>query len=166
VKAVKFEGDINHDSIKMLLADIDKIDLNENIVLYFTSGGGMVTDKDILVDYINRNPKRFEIVCYWEMSSCAFDLLVNVRCKIRLGQNCLAKIHLYSNELKYYNLGDSKSIDVFLLNDLNKRNKIWFEQLKRADCTLEEIEFLKLGNDLILDVNRMAHIIKSIRNNK
>jgi hypothetical protein len=49
------------------------------------------------------------------------------------------------------------------MKDLDSRNKIWLNQLKIAGCTLEEIEFIKKGNDLILNANRMIHIIKSIR---
>ena len=163
MKAITFSGELEHESVKSLLADIDKIPNDENIVLYFMSDGGSFVSMEIFADYINRSPKRFEMVCYWEMSSAAFELLIRLRCKIILGSACLAKLHLWSNELTYRNLGNSKSVDAFLLNDCDKSNKVWLDELKLVGCTLEEIQDIKKGNDLILDQKRMICIIKSIR---
>ena len=166
MKAVVFEGTIDGASVKALLADIDKIDPLENIVLYFTSGGGSLPDTETLTDYINRDPKRFEIGCFWSMSSSAFDLLLNVKCRILLGKTCYAQLHLYSNDLQYCNLGDKQSFDLFTLNRLNARNKVWLGQLRKAGLSTEELDFIRKGGSVILDATRMAHVLRTIGGRK
>ena len=166
MKAISFRGSIDEDSIKGLLADIDKIDKEESIVLYFTSGGGSVPEMEALVNYINRNPKRFDICCFWEMSSAAFDLLLKSRCKITLGKDCYARIHLYSNDLQYSNLGDPDSLDVFILKELTASNKVWIDQLAVAGFSPEELASIKKGNYVVINSRRMAHVLRAIGGRK
>jgi hypothetical protein len=158
MKSIKFNGEISNESIKTLLIDIDKVLDDGTIIIYFCSGGGTVSDKDDLVDYINRNVNKFELVCNWEMSSAAFDILLEVHCKIRLN-GTFGKIHLYSNTLSYYNLRDKASIDSFLIEDLDNRNKVWIEKLIKCGFSKDEISSIKLGNDIIVKTDRMKKIV-------
>lgn len=160
MKAIKFEDQINFESIKGLLSKIDEVPKDEDIILYFCSGGGNLSDCYDLVDYINRNKDRIEIVCSWEMSSAALDLLLSIHCKINLHIRVFARVHLISNSIEYKNIRNKESTDIFLLNDLNERNKIFLSQLKLCGFTNKEIDNIKLGYDVIIDVNRIKHMIK------
>jgi hypothetical protein len=164
MKAIKFDGDINFESIKKLLEEIDKVS-NDNIVLYINSMGGNTSDTTDLADYINRIKDKFEIVCSWEISSAALDLLLQVECKIKLINGMFSRVHLFSNKLDYYNLNDKDSIDRFLLAYLDRHNSEWLERLVKCGFDTKEIESIKLGNTLNCDTKRVKYII-SILNPK
>jgi hypothetical protein len=163
MKAIKFDGEIDEKSIKTLLSDIDKIDKNENIIIYFISSGGSHSDSLILSDYINRDYKRFEIYCPWDVSSAAFDFLIEVKCKIVLNKHSFARLHLFDNSLNYINLENNSSIDYFLKSNLEKNNRIWLNKLKIAGFTEEELNRIKQGYDVIIDSKRMIHVLKIMK---
>jgi hypothetical protein len=144
------------------LLEIDKISPSESIVLYMNSAGGTVNDTADLIDYINRDSERFEIVCSWEMASAAFDLLLNVNCKIKLINGMFSRVHLFSNQLNYYNLSNKSSIDKFLLADLDMHNSIWLSKLMECGFTSDEIEYIKLGNTITCNSERTRHIIETL----
>jgi hypothetical protein len=160
MKAIKFEGEINNTSVKTLLNDIDKIDSNENIVLYMSSSGGTCTDTNDLYDYINRFENRFEIVCNWEMSSAAFDLLLNVNCKILLNKDAFAIIHLFNNKLDYFELKDKNSVSIHLFRNLEMKNNEFISDLIRCGFSDYDIARIKLGNDVIIKSDKMKSMIQ------
>jgi len=159
MKAITFDSEINKESIKQLLLDIDKIPETENIILYMSSNGGSVSDKLNLVDYINRFPDRFTIVCNWDMSSAAFDLLLEVKnCKVKVSNIAFSRLHYFNNTIDIRNLNNNFSIDHYLLNDLQTRNALFIENFSRY-LSDEEVEEIKKGNDIIINSNRMKIII-------
>jgi hypothetical protein len=160
MKVIKFDGDINYESIKKLFEDIDKVSITDDIVLYMNSAGGSCSDATDLSDYINRQSNRFEIVCSWEMSSSALDLLLNVNCKIKLINGMFSRVHLYSNKLEYKELNDKNSISRYLLNDCDKANSEWLNKLLLAGFTTEEIAEIKSGIILTINSIRVKHIIE------
>lgn len=159
MKAIIFDSEINKDSIKALLSDIDKILESENIILYMNSCGGSYSDKDNLVNYINRQHERFEIVCNWEMSSSAFNLLLEVNCKIKL--NNFSRIHLFTNNLDYRSLNDKYSIDNYLIEDLIESNKIQINMF-RPFLSIGELLELEKGNDIVLNKDRVKLIVSKL----
>lgn len=162
MKAIKFDGDINFESIKNLFIEIDKVSKDEDIVLYMNSAGGNVSDVMDLVDYINRQSERFEIVCSWEMSSAALDLLLNINCKIKLINNMFSRVHLFSNKIDTYNLSNKDSIDIFLLQDLDRHNGEWLNKLLKCGFSIDEIQKIKEGITLTCNIVKVKNIISTL----
>ena len=165
MKAIKYDYDIDFEHIKQLMQDIDKISIDEDIIIYMNSKGGSCSDAIDLADYINRRKDRIEIVCSWEMSSAAFDLLLQVECKIKLIDGMFSRIHLYSNDIKYREINNKNSIDSFLIQDLDKTNSKFLKDLVIAGFTSDEIEKIKQGIIINCNLERVQHMIKTLNHN-
>lgn len=160
MKAIRFEGHFDYTSMKQILSDIDKVDKDEQIILYLVSGGGGVSETEILADYINREPERFEIVCVWEMSSAAFDLLIRADCKVTIKDGALAKIHLFTNDVSVRELGDTKSEANYMVRDIKRCSDVMIKNFKKAGFTKTEINRIQQGETIICDAKRMRHMLK------
>lgn len=164
MKAIKFDGELTDDNISKLLENIDKYYKEEEIIIYFCSNGGGVTNANILSDYLNRNNfERFTIIIDWECSSAAFNMLFDLKCNVIVKDSAFAIVHVTSNKLEYSELGNKRSISSFLKDKLDKDNARELKEFILAGFTQEEIELFKSGEDLIFNGIRMRTIINNIK---
>ena len=168
MKAIKFDGELTDDNVSKLLENIDKYTREEEIIIYFCSNGGGVTNASILSDYLNRNSyERFTIIIYWECSSAAFNMLFDLKCRVIVKDSAFAIVHMASNKLEYSELGNRGSISSFLRDKLDKDNSRELKEFILAGFTQEEVGLFERGEDLIFNGIRMRLIIdnmKDIRN--
>lgn len=164
MKSIYFNDEINAFSVKTLLENIDKIDKDENIILYFCSTGGDVPDSYILIDYINRQAKRFELVCFWTMGSAAFHLLWKVNCKVTIGKDVTGQLHLFTNSLESRELVNKFSESNYLKDNVTKNDKEWIEDLKHCKLTKEEYNYILNGGMLYINSDRVKSIVSILRN--
>jgi ATP-dependent protease ClpP protease subunit len=164
MKAIKFDGELTDDNVSKLLENIDKHNKDEEIILYFCSNGGGVSNGNILSDYINRNNfERFTIIIDWECSSAAFTMLFDLKCNVIIRDSAFATVHESSNKLEWSELGNKKSISSFLKAKLSKDNDRELKEFILAGFTNEEVEIFKSGEDLIFDSIRMRLLLQNIK---
>lgn len=164
MKAIKFDGELTDGTVSKLLEDIDKYSKEEEIIIYFCTNGGGVTNGKILSDYLNRNNyERFTIVVDWECSSAAFDVLIDTKCKIEINDSAFSLVHMSNNELNYTQLVNKNSISYFLKSKLEIDNAKSLKEFILAGFTNEEINLYKEGKEVILSSDRMKSFIKCIK---
>jgi hypothetical protein len=164
MKAIKFDGELTDENVSKLLESIDKYSKEEEIIIYFCSNGGGVTNANILSDYLNRNNyERFTIITDWECSSAAFNMLFDLKCKVIIKDSAFAIVHESSNKLEYSELGNRRSISSFLKYKLDKDNARELKEFILAGFTQEEVEIFRMGEDLIFNGIRMRTIIDNIK---
>jgi len=164
MKAIKFDDELTDTAIKNLFKEIDIINKDEEIILYFCSMGGDNTNAHQLADYINRNNcDRFTIIIDWECSSAAFFFLCNVKCKVIINEGAFAIIHLISNELNYRMAQDPVSYATFSKKHLDEEKSTLLLELSYAGFDNDELHMIDTGRDIILDSRRMKYAIESIK---
>lgn len=164
MKTIKFEGDITHDSVKALFEQIDRVPDGEKIVLYFVSSGGSTADAYMMADYVNRDPKRFEMVIPWECSSAAFTVLVRVRCAIKILNSAFGMTHFIGRTVYMSNLVDPDCLDSFLHRKVTKENEELVEALFMTGIFDEhEMDRIRNADAVYFGPDKMAKLIRALR---
>lgn len=177
MKTIIFEDEITISSINDLIADIEKIEENEDYLIeerkkyferniYFSSPGGEVPAAFVLIDYIN-NTKQFifNLNGYWNISSSAFMIFSMAKCERRLiGDDAFSIIHEFDRDSSIRELKKSKSIDKFLNEEMTKNNEKVIEWFRQIGITEEQIELVKSGEDVTIDHIQLREIIETTKN--
>lgn len=158
---------INHDSQiedglfdKILDAYNNRPD--EIINLWLNSPGGLEDQTNAIIAFINRDPDRFHIVGYGDLSSCAFYLFFNTKCSKELLPNTTGMIH------KAYYKGIPISIDLKMKHEF-KTDIRWKQslsegkgkpaRLKTIGLSKNELKEFKEGKDVYFLYPRMKEFL-------
>jgi hypothetical protein len=163
MKAIKFDLEFTDASIKDLFKEIDSINKDENIILYFCSSGGHITTAAQLADYINRNKERFTIVIDWECSSAAFLFLCLVNCEVIINNTAFAIIHLISNDISYRLVRDRTAYPAFAKKRLDADRINLLNELTYAGFNKAELKLIDNGQDIIIDSIRMKYVVEKVK---
>lgn len=132
-----------------------QMSLNENedsdITVYINSKGGVVTSLLAMIDTMNLLPNDFKTVCIGQCASCGAVLLsCGTKGKRFITENARVLIHQVSSGMWGKNSeiqADAKETD--------RMNKLLLSILaKNCGKTVEELEQLTLGGDLVLDAQQ------------
>jgi hypothetical protein len=174
LKTIVFENDISAKNVYDLISDIEKIDENEEWLsngdrkyfqrtIYFCSGGGDVGSANILIDFINNSEQFiFTLVGYWCISSAAFSVFMKSKCERRLiSENTFSIIHLSDRDSSSRELKKSKSLDKFLLEEMEKCDKKEIEWFLEIGVTPEQVEDVKAGEDVTIGYDQLNEILNN-----
>ena len=162
VHNIDFMSDFDDESASRFLTQIrafskeianypDDLDKNTDINLYINSRGGVVTSLLAMIDAMNLVPNDFATICIGQCASCGAVLLsAGTKGKRYITENARVLIHQVSSGMWGKNSeiqADAKESD--------RLNKLLIGMLaKNCGRTVEELEQLTLGGDLILDAEQ------------
>lgn len=162
VHNIDFMSDFDDDSATRFITQVrafskeianypEELDKNTDIYLYINSRGGVVTSLLAMIDAMNLVPSDFVTVCIGQCASCGAVLLsAGKKGKRYITENSRVLIHQVSAGMWGKNSeiqADAKEVD--------RLNKLLIGMLaKNCGKTVEELEQLTLGGDLVLDAQQ------------
>ena len=159
MKTIYFDDDITIESVRELITIIEESNSNK-FTIYFTSNGGTIPSADVLINFINKNPKKYTFISSWFISSAAFLIMYKIKCKKKILDNTHAIIHLYSSTLEYRLQKDAHSMEYYLTKNLKKSNKKFIKFLKKINISKKNIEKIEKGKDVILNTKELRQILE------
>lgn len=158
-KSVIFDGDLTAANIGEFIDALEKIE--GDIVVYFSSLGGSVVYGDLLLDYLNRNDERVELVVAGVVASSAFDVVVKFTGEKRLLDWSYALVHLATRDVDLiaHKSGDYET--KFLVQQVDRKNNEYLCFLKEVvKLSKKELKRVRRFKDLLLTRERLEEILK------
>ena len=159
IRNIDFMNDFDDESARSFITQVrafskelaDSKDPNKDIFVYINSRGGIVTSLLAMIDAMSLVPNDFVTVCIGQCASCgAVFLSSGTKGKRFITENARVLIHQVSSGMWGKNSeiqADAKEAD--------RMNKLLLSMLaKNCGKTVEELEQLTLGGDLILDAKQ------------
>lgn len=173
MKTIMFSNDITDETISELINEIEVIESHEQGVetesgivqfgrkIYFNSAGGDVASAAVLIDYINNNRRFiFNLVAYWQISSSAFNVFTMVNCEKRILEHSFAIVHLMNREISTREITKSKSLDKFLISEMDSSNDKLIDWYTKIGINDDQIEEIKNGEDVTISYEQLASIME------
>lgn len=160
-----FEGDINHESVKTLTNELDQAAGDGvDVTLFFSSGGGALSDCDVLIRVVRQFPGNLRIVVTWCASSCAFTFLYMVNRDVEFFPHTLSRVHLCTRTVETRDLADPLSSEHVLMKSLDERNEKQRKALFPFLTKAEKMQFNR-GFPVTLEGSRAGELVYAIREN-
>lgn len=177
MRTIIFNDEISKKTVKHLISEIEGKDGlvkqqnvdNEKktehkkiqIKIYFTTAGGSISEAKILIDYINKLPKNYEIelIASAEISSSGFDIFFRTKCKKRIIKDTVSVLHLAQTWFRSNEMLNKRSADVFIHKELKKANERDLKFYLAIGIKPEEIKRMKTGKDIYLNYKRLKKIL-------
>lgn len=133
--------------------------------IYFNSAGGDVASAAVLVDYINNNQRFiFNLVAYWQISSSAFNVFTMANCQKRILEHSFAIVHLMNREISTREITKSKSLDKFLISEMDSSNDKLLAWYLKIGITANQIAEIQNGEDVTISYEQLESIMKRCEN--
>lgn len=158
MKTIIFEKEINFENISRLISAIEEAK-KEKVQIYFSSIGGVPHAGDIFLDFIKNSDCLVELIAFYQISSAAFDVFFNSKCKKRIMDFTSATVHLVTNDINYKENKDKTSIARSMYNEvilMNKESRKFYKKI----LTKKEYNRMQQGKDVQLDTNRLKEILQ------
>ena len=158
-----FDAEFERDSVIQLIDDIEKCKSN-NITIYFSSTGGIVSYAELLIDYINRQKKNILLIAYYFIESCAFDFFIKAKCKKEIKDTCITMVHLSKPIIDgkmITKIGRKKHPQhIEFFNQIDSTNKGYCEFYRKIGLPEDYMKKIEKGEDVKIPVDLMRKIIK------
>lgn len=151
------------ESLDSFVSFVNALPKDENITIYLRSTGGYSWSMYVMLDIINSNPERFEIVASGEISSAAFQLFFTATCSRRIfngtwGVYHQARIAVDINERATLHSNYDKAMGVYMRNYSKKESEFLMQYL---EFTKEERRKVNRGEDLYLQYDRLNQMLET-----
>jgi hypothetical protein len=145
----KFMDSVNHD--------------HQKIIIYLSCTGGEQWVSDIMVDVVNKNPERFEIIGAGHILSAAFCFFFDSRCKKRIMRGTIGMIHQGITDVSLNdNLMPAYSLDIACHKRLkNSYYPDGLDFIKRIGLNKKEIKKYKKGHDVYFQPDRLLELFNN-----
>jgi hypothetical protein len=153
---INLSGEINSDLLEKLILGINNLKEGEKALLYLNSVGGDVGIYEAMVDIININAHRLELIAYNQICSAAFNLFYEINCPKGMTKSTIGMAH---SAYGYIGMkGKNKAVGVadeaFLLS-LDKAVERDIKFYKKLGFTALELKSIKEGKDLWFQNERL-----------
>lgn len=157
-----YQSEITSEAVTSLVKLIEECE-DDDIIIYFSSPGGDTIMADILINYINNSDRNIKIIAYWQISSVALHILLELSCDIEILDGVWGVVHLATRDVDMREMLSKDSLERFLREEADgwsKKNVIdrYSKYLKPA-----EIKRLKRGGDVLLKPDRFKELFNGIR---
>lgn len=158
-KTLIFVETISSKTVTEIIEKIESVIETNEINLYFSSNGGSCFFASILSDVLNRYSEKITLILKEEVSSSAFDLLLDTKCKLEIHYPAYSIVH-----------NRSMMIDCGKISNKNGENNYYYKREKELNLmslmeysrflTKSEMNDIKRGLDICLDSARLMIILK------
>ncbi len=135
----------------------------DHITIVMDSGGGFTADTFGIIEVINRDPQRFDILVSEKAFSSGFLILVHATCTIKLAPGAIGMTHRHSNKVQSALLLDSNSQDYFLVDKASERTED-YDSVYLPYLTDEQKEMFNNGKDIYFTRKELQELLSKIKN--
>lgn len=159
---ISLSGDIDNNMLIALIKAIGELKENDKLTIYFTCPEGGFTDVTrAVINLINNNKDRVDIVFYGELFSSGMVLFLYVECKILLLEDTRGMYHFGWQEMSINETGKpSGEYDIFSMKEMKKSKIRIIEFLSKTKMSDKEIASIKQGKDVYFSYERMLELVK------
>lgn len=148
---------VNFSMLEQLIDSVNKLKDNEKLIIYFSSLGGYADSCEAIVDFINNNKERIEIIFFGENFSCGMLIFLNIKCKKTVLSYTTGMMHLCSQSTTITGVTHTNDYNKFNTPYLEKFNKEMGEKYKKV-MTKKEIRDMLSGVEIYFDTDRMKKL--------
>lgn len=158
---IDISGAINQDAFGNVIKAYNSLPEDEKLDIYINSSGGDPESGDAIVDLINNNSHKTNLIAYGKICSACFDAFYKARCSKRILDGTIGMAHLARVEMENFTVTDSKETI-----EATVYKKWWAEDKKKRlkfyeTLGLENKELLKIkkGGDVYFQHNRLLELL-------
>lgn len=157
MRSIIFDGELNTESVRNLIIEIEKDD--QPIELYFSTNGGEDSISEFLSKVLKRESERIIIFAGDIISSNGFWIYGKFNGLKCLSQGTSAIVHKSWIRTYSYDLTNKQSKGFNQLHELEKNNKSTYDFYSQF-LTKKEMSRFKNGGDIFLSTERLDDIFK------
>ena len=155
---VFYAKEVNED---LLVSISESISNNDNVKIYLNSTGGSEWCSLAIVDIINNNKDKVELIGFGYLLSAAFHIMVESKCKKRILDNTYGMYHqsIWDVEISALNK-PSNVLDKFRVEKSIKGYRVYYEEkCKEWGFSEQELKIYKKGEDVYFSYERFKELI-------
>ena len=158
---IRFNADINGESLRQFIADVNEIPPDSDVDIYFTTDGGEVPSYYCMLDILNNIENHVNLIASGSIQSSGFDVFfkANVSSKSILPYT-IGMIHfpVIEGTLNSHKLPVEGPQKVFLAQ-MHKDNITSYAYLKELGLTPKELKLFKSGKDCYFSTERLNELL-------
>ena len=133
---------------------------NEILQIYLCSPGGSLDDCFVTIDMINQYKDNIVLKAFGEISSAAFIIYFQVKCKKYIMDYTIGMVHYAYMSVPSNQGGDvvPDGLDTFSYNELVKYKDEFINFYKALGFNKRELDFLKKGKDVHFSTERLREL--------
>ena len=133
----------------------------DKVVIYLSSFGGSEWDAQVIIDMINENKDKVEVIGYGKLLSAAFLIFMDIKCKKRILDNSYGMFHQgnWSTDIRY---NGNPSSDFYKFRVKQTKSKIYpyyVDKCKEWGFNEQELKKYKKGEDVYFSYERFKELI-------
>lgn len=134
----------------------------EEKVIYFSTTGGDLKYRDIIIDLINRNSENLTLVAVDYIASAGFTIFIEAKCKKELTKLTEGMFHMSQVSV---NLDENFSVSTSgyearqFSNSVDLRKEVTMKTIKDLKFTKKEKKRALSGKDVVFSYERMLEFI-------
>ena len=155
---VFYAKEVNED---LLVSISEAISNNDNVKIYLNSTGGSEWCSGAIVDIINNNKDKVELIGFGYLLSAAFHIMIESECKKRILDNTYGMYHqsIWDVEISALNK-PSNVLDKFRVDKSIKEYRFYYEnKCKEWGFNEQELKKYKKGEDVYFSYERFKELI-------
>jgi len=145
---IMFKDDITFETVKGLIEKLETMESPK--IVYFSSSGGNAAATEVLLNYIDQNREDIEMIFFWENSSAAFELAMEVKCIKSALPTAFGYIHPFTRNIATRELLDPNTYDSLDMVDKPRQRKEEIEKYKGYGLNEDELKRFTNGDDICL----------------
>lgn len=161
MKVLYINGDIDDVIVNSFFAEFNKISIKEKITIYISSNGGYDHQSLAIIDLINNNANRIELVASGFIYSAAFNIFFFTKCKHRLLPETVGMAHYPKATFEINESG--KATDEggrFMIKEFKRTKAITMNNLKQIGLTTKELAEVRNSKECYLTYNRLIELLE------
>lgn len=161
MKALYINGDIDDTVVNTFFNDFNKVPPKEKIVIYISSIGGFDHQSITIIDLINNNKNRIELVASGFIYSAAFNIFFFSKCKRRLLPETVGMAHFAKQSFEIDETGKPLGeYGRFMVKDFKRTKLITLDKLKQIGLNTKELNDIRKSKECYLSYDRLKELLE------
>lgn len=160
MKYLYINGGINNESIEKFITDFNSIDSTEHIKLYLSSDGGFDHYAYVIIDMINLNSSRIELIGSGFIYSAGFNIFFAANCNKRIIEGTKGMAHYASTEFTLDESGRPKfEQDKFIMSEFKRNKLITINNYRKIGLTEAELKKIRDNRECYFSYTRLNELL-------
>lgn len=166
MKVLYINGAI-HDIADNFFTEFNKVPDKSKMLIYISSDGGGHSNMLAIIDLINRNAERIELIAAGAIYSAAFNIFFRCRCKRTILEQTNGMAHYVQERYLIDQTGNGISdYDRFALKDLKRSKKAEIEIFKQIGLNARELKTIDIGKECYFTYERLKELLEHGKSKK
>lgn len=157
---LNLSGEVNYETLNQLVRGLNELRVGDNLHIYFTTEGGQVDVAESVIDIVNKNKDKIEIIFYGEVFSAGMYIFLKADCQKWVLPDTTGMYHYSWQEVTIKEGGKpSSAYDIFAMKEMKRAKTRTVEYLKTTKLTDKEVNSIKAGKDVYFSYERMLALL-------